>query len=178
MATLYVVSGRPSVGKTTYLKNHYEGGANLEYVFLDMFRREGHKEDDCIVRLKMYQYIHALMKRGVSVIVDGSAPTETSREQYLDWFPEFNKYVLIYFFGSYEICKYNNDQRKSGDRLPEAAFQQAFCRYRQPLDDKSLKRWDEVQVFANNDNVMGVKEIIYPKTEISYGRGKRTDCLN
>ena len=72
------------------------------------------------------------------------------REQFIDWFPDFDEYELIYIVASYFLCRMNNANRYRV--IPSDKFEELYARYRSPFDDKSLRRWDKIEVYRNEDN--------------------------
>ena len=172
MSKMYLLTGRPGAGKTEFVKDWV--GDNCDDAFAPVvFCPDDYyakiNGDDLIhenafeVWSAMYKDIDKAMRQGRDVIIDTNSPTETMREQFIDWFPNFGKYILIYIYAGYQTCDMNNRGRRRV--IPQEKFDHLFSSYKTPLDDKSLKRWDEVWCYTNSDNKRDLREVLRPKGE-------------
>ena len=166
MAKMILMTGRCGAGKTEFvqkfLKEHpaYDVFCPDDY-YAEYNGDERDRSNAFLVWMTMYVGINAAMRDGRDIIIDTNSPTETMREQFIDWFPNFDEYELIYILTPYAICSKNNSTRYR--KIPQERFDELFSNYKSPFDDRSLKRWDSILVYMNDGKNFKLKESIKPK---------------
>ena len=169
---MYLMTGRPGAGKTEFVEKWIRDNCDDAFtpvVFCpdDYYAKvngdELIHENAFEVWSAMYKDIDKAMRQGRDVIIDTNSPTETMREQFIDWFPDFGRYILIYIYAGYQTCDMNNKGRRRV--IPQEKFNHLFYSYKTPLEDRSLKRWDEVWCYTNNGNEQHLREVLLPKGE-------------
>lgn len=169
---MYLMTGRPGAGKTEFVEEWIRDNCDDAFVPVVFCPDDYYAKvngDDLIhenafeVWSAMYKDIDKAMRQGRDVIIDTNSPTETMREQFIDWFPDFGKYILIYIYAGYQTCDMNNKGRRRV--IPQDKFNHLFYSYKTPLEDRSLRRWDEVWCYTNNGNEQHLREVLFPKGE-------------
>ena len=170
MGALYLMTGLSGSGKTTFVNDFAEQN-NIRYLCPDDFYKvyhndgtaEGHKHEYEVWRA-LFDAIHIAEQDGTSVIVDTNAPTEVDRVQFLNWFPNFDKYFLIYIEADEELCRKNNQCRER--IVPDNELKRMIERFKPPLDNdiEIDERWDVIIQYSNTENVLEV-DTIWAKKE-------------
>lgn len=177
MGTMYLMTGRPGAGKTEFVtewtRETCDCMANTfaPVIFCpdDYYAKingdELIHENAFEVWIAMYRDIDKAMREGRDVIIDTNSPTETMREQFIDWFPEFSEYILVYINANYKTCNENNRRRRRV--IPQDKFDRLFASYRTPLDDRSLGRWNQLWVYNNTGAGYKLKEHSIRKDKVN-----------
>lgn len=114
MATLYILSGIPGSGKTTYAEKHL---SHAVYIGSDAIRKEFYGKE---MTLRGYWMIHRLMieradshlRAGRDVVVDSVHGFREARRQYLRILPPGAKAVVVYMDIPVSVALSNNRKRK------------------------------------------------------------------
>lgn len=157
MAKMYLMTGPSGAGKTTFAKQ-FAAANKLQYLGIDDFYAlingsELRHEDETDVWLIFYKAIQLAELHGRDIIIDTNAPTPTKRTQFLDWFPNFDHY-LIYITAEYYQCFENNKNRVR--QVPADQFDEMYFGFVPPScfeDD----RWKSVVSYRNNHNINYIK---------------------
>lgn len=164
MAKMYLMCGLSGAGKTTFAKKFAEEN-NLIYLSIDDFYKEyGHGKYDedtgFNVWIEFFKAIHAYEKYRANILIDTNAPTFVKRQQFIDWFPTFDEYNLIYIdIKDEELRKRNNASR--GRVVPDDEMERMRKEFEEPVDffkgydrvyDCPEKRWDNIIVYRNKNN--------------------------
>ena len=161
---MYLMCGLSGAGKTTFAKKFAEEN-NLIYLSIDDFYKDyGHSQYDedtgFNVWIEFFKAIHIYEKYRASILIDTNAPTFVKRQQFIDWFPTFNEYNLIYIaIEDEELRKKNNASR--GRVVPVDEMERMKKEFEEPVEffraydrvyDCLEKRWDNIIVYRNIDN--------------------------
>ncbi len=165
MGKMYLMCGLSGVGKTTFAQQ-FAADHNIEYLGIDDFypKVEGAYDDPNIVFdtwIRFWQAIHTRMMEGKTVIIDTNAPTRVKRRQFVDWFPKFDEYNLIYIFGDFFLRQTNNMKRSRYVPVEEMARMEE--EFEAPVnivniasgiaaDNLEWADWDNIYTFHNVDN--------------------------
>ena len=164
MAKMYLMCGLSGAGKTTFAKKLAEK-YNLIYLSIDDFYKEygnGQYDEDSgfKVWIEFFKAIHTCEKYRANILIDTNAPTFVKRQQFIDWFPSFDEYNLIYIaIDDEELRKKNNASR--GRVVPVDEMKRMRMEFEEPVefyaDDPfsygvQEKRWDRVIVYKNMNN--------------------------
>lgn len=164
MAKMYLMCGLSGAGKTTFAKEFAEEN-NLTYVSIDDFykrKANGIYNDDTgfEVWIDFFKTIHMLERFRCDILIDTNAPTFVKRQQFIDWFPSFDEYNLIYIaIDNEELRRKNNASR--GRVVPADEMERMRKEFEEPVefytDDPfsyglQEKRWDRVIVYKNMGN--------------------------
>lgn len=122
MATLYIMSGIPGSGKTTYAEKHL---SHAVYIGSDAIRKEFYGKE---MTLRGYWMIHRLMieradyhlKEGRDVVVDSVHGSREARRRYLRILPPGAKAAVVYMDIPVSVALSNN--RKRNRHVPAAGI--------------------------------------------------------
>lgn len=153
MPKLYLMTGRPGSGKTTFAKAFAEENG-LRYLGIDDFykyingddRIRSHKFE---VWMAFYRTIHLAEEDGVSVVVDVNAPNVIDRTEFINWFPSYEHH-LIWVDAPKELCKANNKRRRR--QIPDAEMDRLLDSYIKPDYLNGDDRWENVTLVLNRNN--------------------------
>lgn len=164
MAKMYLMCGLSGAGKTTFAKEFAEEN-DLIYLSIDDFYKEyGHGQYDedtgFSVWIEFFKAIHMMENYHVNIIIDTNAPTFVKRQQFIDWFPNFDEYNLIYIaIDDENLRKKNNASR--GRVVPIDEMERMRKEFEEPVEfyDYSKltctypeKRWNNILVYRNVNN--------------------------
>ena len=174
MGALYLMTGLSGSGKTTFAKK-FASENNLVYLCPDDFYKLFHDDGSAAghrhefdVWMALFRAIHIAEQDGKSVVVDTNAPTEVDRVQFLNWFPGFDRYILIYIEADKELCRKNNLRR---DRIvPNSEFEQMIKRFQPPFEENIEidERWDIIIQYENKNNELKIDCMEAKKSEEYY----------
>lgn len=172
MAKMYLMCGLSGAGKTTFAKK-FAKEHNCVYLGIDDFYacfastngvKSPWSDPDASfeVWIKYFYAIHELSreKNGKDVLIDTNAPTFVKRQQFIDWFPCFDEYNLIYIdIKDEELRKRNNASR--GRVVPDDEMERMRKEFEKPVNffvdcDRIYaypeKRWNNIIVYRNVNN--------------------------
>lgn len=164
MGKMYLMCGLSGAGKTTFAKKFAEEN-NLIYVSIDDFYKEyghGRYDEDTgfNVWIEFFKAIHIFEKYHASILIDTNAPTFVKRQQFIDWFPTFDEYNLIYIdIKDEELRKRNNASR--GRIVPVDEMNRMKKEFEEPVYfsvciptnyTHTERNWDNIIVYKNIDN--------------------------
>lgn len=164
MAKMYLMCGLSGAGKTTFAKELAEE-YNLIYLSIDDFYKEygkGQYDEDTgfKVWIEFFKTIHVYEKYHANILIDTNAPTFVKRQQFIDWFPSFDEYNLIYIaIDDEELRRKNNASR--GRVVPADEMKRMRMEFEEPVefyaDDPfsygvQEKRWNRIIVYRNMGN--------------------------
>lgn len=163
MGKMYLMCGLSGAGKTTFAKEFAKEN-NLVYVSIDDFYKKNggvyNDETGFYVWIEFYKAIHMLEWLHADILIDTNAPTFVKRQQFIDWFPTFDEYNLIYIdIKDEELRKRNNASR--GRIVPVDEMERMRKEFEEPVDffkdydrayDCPEKRWDNIIVYRNKNN--------------------------
>jgi len=158
MADMYLMCGICGSGKSTFAKKFAEDN-NFRYLNID----------DCYAILNgderihtnkfevwqlFYKMIHIAETLNQTVVIDTNAPLVRDRQEFLDWFPGFEKHILIYIDTDYELAWENNNNRPSKRIVPKDDFDRVVKMFQEPTKDEPGARseWDIIYKIKNKNN--------------------------
>lgn len=174
MAKMYLMCGLSGAGKTTFAKKFAEEN-NLVYLSIDeVYSTYGKvawgRKDNCSIYddrdmsfqvwIQFFKHIHNLELDSRDILIDTNAPTFVKRQQFIDWFPNFDEHNLIYIEINDEFLRFMNNE--SRDRIvPRKEMERMRYEFEPPArvwanDPNEFlwkeKRWDKVIMYENIDN--------------------------
>jgi predicted kinase len=148
MSTIYVMTGLPGSGKTSFSKKFAEA-LDLQYFGIDDFY-EHMNGDECNrsnkfdVWMMFYRAIHNAGVAGKDIIIDVNSPTVVDRAEFINWFPEFDKRYLLYMDTPFEVCAVNN--HKYHRQIGETDMFCLYGRYQPPtLEEVREYKWAGIE---------------------------------
>ncbi len=161
---MYLMCGLSGAGKTTFAEKFAEEN-NLIYLSIDDFYKEygnGNYDEDTgfNVWIEFFKAIHIFEKYRANILIDTNAPTFVKRQQFIDWFPSFDEYNLIYIaIDDEELRKKNNASR--GRVVPIDEMKRMKMEFEEPVkfyfDDSftytfTERYWNNIIVYRNVNN--------------------------
>lgn len=156
MSKLIVMTGPCCAGKSEFVRQMEKRGKLAGFIIIcpeDYYRTingdETLRSDRERIWFLIWRDIFFAMEDGKNVLVDANAPTECSRTQYLEWFRDFDEYILIQIDTNYDILEKNNKKRIERQLSDEELLKQ-FRHYESPCYDKHLLDWNEYRRFYSD----------------------------
>ena len=161
MGKMYLMCGLSGAGKTTFAKNFAKEN-DLCYLCIDDFYKEYsggvYNEDTGFkVWIEFFKAIHQLEKTGRDILIDTNAPTFVKRQQFIDWFPSFDEYNLIYIaIDDEELRRRNNLSR--GRVVPDEEMARMLYEFEEPFSVdvrggcRKEKGWTNLIAYKNVNN--------------------------
>ena len=159
---LVLFMGPSGVGKTTLAKKFAKEN---DYVYLapDDFYKQINGDDKIrnnrfTVWVAFFSAINANMEVKKNVVLDSNALRLNDRDQFLDWFPDFNHY-LCFVEASYEQRSANNQKRDR--KVPEEAMRRMDDVLEPPRWFGLDRRWIGFVHIKNENNKFKIVEEKY-----------------
>lgn len=107
-----------------------------------------------------FKLIHEAYKLGQDVIVDTNAPYVSDRQEFLNWFPEYDEHTLICIRSDIETMKERNARRNR--KVPSEVIERLYKEFEMPTYDEPGGRsdWDNIYWFTSNSDKFELAEII------------------
>lgn len=149
MRILYVLSGIPGSGKTTWANKFQKSHKNTFIVSSDEIRKEltgayqNFKEENKVWSL-YYSRVneYSLLKNDANIICDSTALIDEYRLLPLNYKGKYDKKVLVYFNVSPSICKSRNEKREKEKRVIETVMDTMINSNQYPKEE-TIKKFDE-----------------------------------
>lgn len=131
---MYLMTGKPGAGKSTFAKGFCEQ-FNLWHLDVDEFYKiynGGQRHEHSFeVWITMFNAIHTAGREGRDILIDTNAENHEDRYQFLQWFPEFDHF-LIWIDTPDEVCLRQNQMR---DRIiPAERMKELLEDFRAPVE--------------------------------------------
>ena len=162
MANMYLVCGLPGSGKTTFAKeladrNNYQYfSPDFYYAYINGSELDRSNKFDAWIM--MFCDIQEAMENNEDCVVDTAAITYAQRQEFLNWFPDFEHH-LIWIDADIFQCLKNNESRKRV--IPLERMEKYFDDFEEP-DEEEDERW---LTFTHIENVCNEMQLsgIYVK---------------
>ena len=173
MGSMYLMCGHIASGKSYFAKRFAEK-KGLRYLDIDACYSiyngdEKIHENKFEVWILFYQLIHQAAMLGQNVIVDTNAPLTSYRDEFLNWFPEFEKHHLIWIDADPQLAWENNCRRER--RVGRDVFDSLVAQFQIPSPQEgttvSRSAWDSICRIENVHNQFQRPEFI---------KGEAWDC--
>lgn len=107
-----------------------------------------------------FKLIHEAYKLGQDVIVDTNAPYISDRQEFLNWFPEYDEHTLICIRSNIATMKERNARRNR--KVPSEVIERLYREFEMPTDNEPGGRssWDNIYWFTNNSDKFELAKII------------------
>lgn len=164
MPRMYLMCGDIGSGKTTYAKA-FARQHSFRYIGIDAVY-EFYNGDECDRSNKFevwqlfFKLIHDAYKLGQDVVVDTNAPYIGDRQEFLNWFPEYEEHTLIWINCSMEDAWEGNCKRVR--KVPEDVFNKLWESFEEPQREEPGGRsdWDNIYRIDRLGSKFEIGEII------------------
>jgi len=154
MRTLYVLSGLPGSGKSTWAEDFKKTHKEPTFIIAsDDIRVElgGYpqyfKEETKVWELFYSRMNEPLIYNDVNVIMDSTCLEDKFRKLVLEKSQKFDRKVLVFFNISPSICKTRNENRESDRRVKESAMDIMIENFHYPSDE-IISMYDSILVIS------------------------------
>ena len=157
MSTMICLSGLPGSGKTTWAKEFLKKHPEYHYFSPDVYY-ERINGDDRIrdntfeVWMTMFQEIHKAEQAGYDVLIDSDNLTYAQRNQWIEWFPNFDIHYLFYIEEDYAVCLDRVSKRRRA--IPSDIMQEKFLKLQNPFESYDRYDWDGIFEIHGNKIVL------------------------
>jgi len=144
--------GMPGVGKTTWAKEFLKHNPNYKYFNPDVYYTRINGDDTIRANTfevwhSMYRDIYIAMTEGKNVLIDSDNLTFHQRMQWIEWFPDFEHY-LVYFYEGFDVCFKRVQQRRR--KIDIGTLLDKQKKWEHPLLNKDPQYWDKI---LKGDNI-------------------------
>jgi predicted kinase len=166
MGGMYLMCGHVASGKSYFAKRFAEKNG-FRYLDIDACYKiyngdEKIHENKFEVWILFYQLIHQAALLGQSVVVDTNAPLTSYRDEFLNWFPEYDSHHLIWIDADPELAWRNNLKRER--QVSREHFDHLISMFQDPSPDEgtavSRAAWSTICRVRNVDNRFRPPEFI------------------
>lgn len=151
MAKLYLVCGPSGAGKTTYSKLLSQKLGILRVCPDEIYALYNGTDLDRSNKYEvwntMFSIINVAQRNNKDVIVDTTALSVYNRDELCEWFPEFEKHMIV-IETPRDLRRSNNRNRKRV--IPEQAMDKMDERWVRPT--KEEKKWKTIKFLTNENN--------------------------
>ena len=173
MGNMYLMCGHIAAGKSWFAKRFAEKNG-LRYFDIDSCYRifngdEKIHENKFEVWILFYQLIHQAALLGQGAVVDTNAPLSSYRDEFLNWFPEYDGHHLIWIDADPQLAWENNCRRER--HVSRETFDHLVNLFQEPDPEEgvavSRAVWKTISRIRNVDNQFQEAEFI---------KGEPYDC--
>ena len=173
MGSMYLMCGHIASGKSWFARRFAEKNG-FRYLDIDTCYEiyngdEKIHENKFEVWILFYQLIHRAALLGQDTVVDTNAPLMSYRDEFLNWFPEFDRHCLIWIDADPQLAWANNCGRER--RVSKETFDLLVAQFQEPSADEGIavsrSAWSSICRIRNVGN-----EFQRPK----FIKGEPFDC--
>ena len=173
MGNMYLMCGHIASGKSWFAKRFAEKNG-FRYLDIDACYKvyngdEKIHENKFEVWILYYQLIHQASLLGQNAVVDTNAPLVSYRDEFLNWFPEYDAHHLIWVDADPELAWKNNCGRER--HVSRDTFDHIVSLFQEPDPGEGLAvsraAWTSIVRIRNENNTFLTPEFI---------KGESWDC--
>ena len=156
MADLYLMCGICGSGKSYFAKRFAELNGfrylNIDDCYAILNGDERIHENKFDVWHLFYRLIHRARELNQTVVVDTNAPFHSDREEFLNWFSDYDNHLLIWVNADAELAWRNNCSRRRV--MPRRSFDNVLHGFCAPSVEEPRGRavWKTIVRIDNVDN--------------------------
>lgn len=173
MGTMYLMCGHIASGKSWFARR-FAAAHGCRYLDIDACYQvyngdEKIHENKFEVWILFYQLIHQAAMLGQDTVVDTNAPIASYRDEFLNWFPEFDRHCLLWIDADPALAWANNCARERV--VPRETFNGLIAAFQAPTAEEgssvSRAAWDSICRIENDRNQFRPPEFL---------KGEPFDC--
>lgn len=164
MPRMFLLCGDIAAGKSTYAevfaRQHGLRRISIDDCYAFYNGTDTCRENKFEAWQLFFKLIHEAYKLGQDIVVDTNAPYISDRQEFLNWFPEYDEHTLICIRANLDIIKARNAHRYR--KVPLDVLERLYREFEMPMYDEPGGRsnWDNIYWFNNNANGLELVEII------------------
>lgn len=162
MAKMICLAGLPGSGKTTWANDFLLDHPDYLYFSPDVYY--GRINGDDRVRdhpfeiwMSLFRDVHIAEMAGNNVLIDSDNLTYAQRNQWIEWFPNFDSHILLFIEEDYYTCLERVMNRRR--TIPEHTMREKFFKWENPLEAGDEAEWDRVCQIRNNGKEFSYVEL-------------------
>lgn len=154
MSQLICLAGIPGSGKTTWALEFLKMNPDFLYFSPDVYY-ERINGDDTIrdhtfeIWMSMFRDIHTAELAGRNVLIDSDNLTYAQRNQWIEWFPNFDIHLLLFLEEDFNVCLERVKNRRR--TIPEKVMRKKLWKWENPLEAGDCVEWDKVCEIHNKE---------------------------
>ena len=156
MSQLICLAGLPGVGKTTWAREFMEMNPDFLYISPDVYYKRINGDDrnrshPFEIWMAMFRDIHIAEINKRNVLIDSDNLTYAQRNQWIEWFPDFDDHILLFIEEAFDICMDRVSTRRR--TIPEVIMREKMLKWENPFEAGDCAEWDRVcQIYFNKNN--------------------------
>ena len=164
MSKMFLMCGICGSGKSywakKFAKEHNYYYLNVDDYYAIVNGSEKIHENKFEVWQLFFKDIYNAYKQGLSIVIDTNAPYIFDRQEFLNWFSDFNEHHLIWIKASLDLAWKNNINRDR--KISPEGFHYNVINFTEPTPQEPGGRanWDSIVCIENVDNIFQKAEII------------------
>ena len=145
MGIMVCLAGMPGVGKTTWAKEFMKRHPDYLYfspdAYYERINGDDTKRDHTFeIWMAMFRDIHTAEMNGDNILIDSDNLTYAQRNQWIEWFPNFDNYFLLYMEEEFDVCMERISKRRR--TIPEIVMREKWYKWENPEEAGDAMEWD------------------------------------
>ena len=145
MSIMICLAGLPGVGKTTWAKEFMKRHPDYLYfspdAYYERINGDDTKRDHTFeIWMAMFRDIHTAEMNGDNILIDSDNLTYAQRNQWIEWFPNFDNYFLLYMEEEFDVCMERISKRRR--TIPEIVMREKWYKWENPEEAGDAMEWD------------------------------------
>lgn len=145
MSIMICLAGLPGVGKTTWAKEFMKRHPDYLYfspdAYYERINGDDTKRDHTFeIWMAMFRDIHTAELNGKNILIDSDNLTYAQRNQWVEWFPNFDNYFLLYMEEEFDVCMERVSKRRR--TIPETIMREKWYKWENPEEAGDAMEWD------------------------------------
>ena len=155
MSQMICLAGMPGSGKTTWALEFMKMNPDFLYISPDAYyeRINGDDRDRSHpfeIWMAMFRDIHIAEMNGRDVLIDSDNLTYAQRNQWIEWFPNFDVHLLLFIEEDFNVCMDRVNKRRR--TIPEVTMREKMYKWENPLEAGDCAEWDRVCQICSDKN--------------------------
>ena len=101
--------------------------------------------------MAVFRDIHIAEINKCNVLIDSDNLTYAQRNQWIEWFPDFDDHILLFIEEDFSICMDRVSKRRR--TIPEVIMREKMLKWENPFEAGDCAEWDRVcQICSDKNN--------------------------
>ena len=155
MSIMICLAGLPGVGKTTWATKFLSYHPDFLYFSPDAYYEringdDRKREHSFEIWMSMFRDIHIAEMNGNNVLIDSDNLSYAQRNQWVEWFPGFDKRFLFYMEEDFDSCMERVSKRRR--TIPELTMREKWYKWENPEEAGDAKEWDLIERIKSGED--------------------------